>query len=94
MQLEKEKSAHQSVIKELEDIQVEYEKLKESTFVCDINSYDNNYATHLSLTIVVLLTASAKAFDQYGEMVGRYEKQLELKEKAESLATSVSYRMI
>lgn len=34
-------------------------------------------------------TASAKAFDQYGEMVSRYEKQLELKEKAESLATDV-----
>ena len=36
-------------------------------------------------------TASAKAFDQYGEMVSRYEKQLELKEQAEALATDVSH---
>jgi len=40
-----------------------------------------------------MYTASAKAFDQYGEMVGRYEKQLELKEKAEALATTVSRKL-
>lgn len=40
--------------------------------------------------LITFPIASAKAFDQYGEMVGRYEKQLELKEKAESLATEVT----
>ena len=39
-------------------------------------------------------TASAKAFDQYGEMVGRYEKQLEMKEKAEILATDVNHTSV
>ena len=39
-------------------------------------------------------TASAKAFDQYGEMVSRYEKQVELKDKAESLATSVILNLV
>ena len=55
-------------------------------------------ANQWSLTIAVInystflypFTASAKAFDQYGEMVGRYEKQVELKERAEVLATEVT----
>lgn len=45
-----------------------------------------NYSTFL-----YPFTASAKAFDQYGEMVGRYEKQVELKERAEVLATEVTH---
>jgi len=35
-------------------------------------------------------SASAKAFDEYGELTKRFEKQQELKDKAESLATDVS----
>ena len=42
------------------------------------------------MVIFSVRAASAKAFDQYGEMVGRYQKQLELKEKAEAMATNVN----
>ena len=50
--------------------------------------------SHYDILSLCALTASAKAFDQYGEMVSRYEKQLELKEKAETLATDVNHTFV